>query len=130
MTGPIWLQIGLGILTLLGLGVSGYATYRTSTRAQQIEGATPSYEALDRRMAAQEARSEEQRKEIDELRMLLDEDRRFIRQLLAERPLGMPLPQPVPSWIPAYPFRPYMPYTAPTPTSIIQPPQRGPIDNP
>ena len=23
MTGPIWLQIGLGILTLLGLGVSG-----------------------------------------------------------------------------------------------------------
>ena len=123
MTGPIWLQIGLGILTLLGLGVSGYATYRTSTRAQQIEGATPSYEALDRRMAAQEARSEEQRKEINELRALLDEDRRFIRQLLAERPLGMPLPQPVPSWI-AYPFRPYMPYTAPTPPTL------GPIDNP
>ena len=129
MTGPIWLQIGLGILTLLGLGVSGYATYRTSTRAKQIEGATPSYEALDRRMAAQEARSEEQRQEIDELRVLLDEDRRFIRQLLAERPLGMPLPQPVPSWI-AYPLRPYMPHTAPTPTSIIQPPRRGPIDNP
>ena len=129
MTGPIWLQIGLGILTLLGLGVSGYATYRTSTRAKQIEGATPSYEALDRRMAAQEARSEEQRQEIDELRVLLDEDRRFIRQLLAERPLGKPLPQPVPSWI-AYPFRPYAPHTAPTPTSIIQPPHRGPIDNP
>ena len=123
MTGPSWLQIGLGMLTLRGLGVSGYATYRTSTRAQQIEGATPSYEALDRRMAAQEARSEEQRKEIDELRMLLDEDRRFIRQLLAERPLGMPLPQPVPSWI-AYPSRPSMPYTAPTT------PPRGPIDNP
>ena len=127
MTGPIWLQIGLGILTLLGLGVSGYATYRTSTRAQQIEGATPSYEALDRRMAAQEARAEEQRQEIAELRVLLDEDRRFVRQLLAERPDGMPLPQPVPSWIPAYPFRPYTPYTAPTPTSIIQP-FRGPID--
>ena len=126
MTGPIWLQIGLGILTLLGLGVSGYATYRTSTRAQQIEGATPSYEALDRRMAAQEARAEEQRQEIAELRVLLDEDRRFVRQLLAERPDGMPLPQPVPSWI-AYPLRPYTPYTAPTPTSIIQP-FRGPID--
>ena len=130
MTGPIWLQIGLGMLTLLGLGVSGYATYRTSTRAQQIEGATPSYEALDRRMAAQEARSDEQRQEIAELRVLLDEDRRFVRQLLAERPLGMPLPQPVPSWIAAHPFRPYTPYTAPTPTSTIQPPQRGPIDNP
>ena len=130
MTGPIWLQIGLGMLTLLGLGVSGYATYRTSTRAQQIEGATPSYEALDRRMAAQEARSDEQRQEIAELRVLLDEDRRFVRQLLAERPPGRPLPQPVPSWIAAYPFRPYTPYTAPTPTSIIQPPHRGPIDNP
>ena len=123
MTGPIWLQIGLGMLTLLGLGVSGYATYRTSTRAQQIEGATPSYEALDRRMAAQEARSDEQRQEIAELRVLLDEDRRFVRQLLAERPDGMPLPQPVPSWI-AYPLRPYVPYTAPTP------PPLGPIDNP
>ena len=130
MTGPIWLQIGLGMLTLLGLGVSGYATYRTSTRAQQIEGATPSYEALDRRMAAQEARSDEQRQEIAELRVLLDEDRRFVRQLLAERPLGMPLPQPVPSWVAARPFRPYTPYTAPTPTSIIQPHDRGPIDNP
>ena len=111
------------MLTLLGLGVSGYATYRTSTRAQQIEGATPSYEALDRRMAAQEARSDEQRQEIAELRVLLDEDRRFVRQLLAERPLGMPLPQPVPSWI-TYPLRPYVPYTAPTP------PPLGPIDNP
>ena len=127
MTGPIWLQIGLGILTLLGLGVSGYATYRTSTRAKQIEGATPSYEALDRRMAAQEARSEEQRQEINELRVLLDEDRRFIRQLLAERPRDWPLPEPVPSWIPAHPFRPYPPYT---PYTAPTPPPRGPIDNP
>ena len=129
MTGAAWLQIVLGALSVAGLAVTGWLTYRGTTRAKQIEGATPSYEALDKRMAAQEARSEEQRQEIAELRALLDEDRRFIRQLLAERPLGMPLPQPVPSWI-AYPFRPYMPYTAPTPTSIIQPPQRGPIDNP
>ena len=50
MTGPIWLQIGLGILTLIGLGVSGYATYRTSTRAKQIESTATPYDRLAERV--------------------------------------------------------------------------------
>ena len=116
MTGPIWLQIGLGILTLLGLGVSGYATYRTSTRAKQIESQAAPYGTLSERVGTLEW-------QVGDLLASQHEDRMFIRQLLAERPPGMPLPQPVPSWI-VYPFRPYMPYTAPTP------PPRGPIDNP
>ncbi len=123
MTGPIWLQIGLGILTLLGLGVSGYATYRTSTRAKQIESQAAPYGTLAERVGRLET-------QVGDLLASQHEDRMYIRILIAERPPGRPLPQPVPSWIPARPFRPYTPYTAPTPTSIIQPPRRGPIDNP
>ena len=121
MTGPIWLQIGLGILTLLGLGVSGYATYRTSTRAKQIESTATPYDRLAERVGKLEG-------QVGALLAEQHEDRMYIRALIAERPPGRPLPQPVPSWITAHP--PYTPYTAPTPTSTIQPPHRGPIDNP
>lgn len=38
-------------------------------------------------------------------------------------------PELLPPW-PGEPAPPPTPYTAPTPTSIIQPPYRGPIDNP
>ena len=123
MTGPIWLQIGLGILTLLGLGVSGYATYRTSTRAKQIESQATPYDRLAERVGKLEG-------QVGALLAEQHEDRMYIRALIAERPPGRPLPQPVPSWVAARPFRPYTPYTAPTPTSIIQPHDRGPIDNP
>ena len=119
MTGPIWLQIGLGILTLLGLGVSGYATYRTSTRAKQIESQATPYGTLAERVGRLET-------QVGDLLASQHEDRMYIRILIAERPPGRPLPQPVPSWI-AYPFRPYPPYT---PYTAPTPPPLGPIDNP
>lgn len=89
MTGPIWLQIGLGILTLLGLGVSGYATYRTSTRAKQIESQAAPYGTLAERVGRLET-------QVGDLLASQHEDRMYIRILIAERPPGRPLPQPVP----------------------------------
>ena len=123
MTGAAWLQIVLGALSVAGLAVSGWLTYRGTTRAKQIESQAAPYDTLAERVGRLET-------QVGELLASQHEDRMYIRILIAERPPGMPLPQPVPSWIAMYPFRPYTPYTAPTPASIIQPPQRGPIDNP
>ena len=42
------------------------------------------------------------------------EDRNYIRWLLAERPFGLPIPRPAPSWLDH-------PSSMPTPSSIIEP---------
>ena len=119
MTGPIWLQIGLGILTLLGLGVSGYATYRTSTRAKQIESQAAPYGTLAERVGRLET-------QVGELLASQHEDRMYIRVLIAERPRGWPLPEPIPVWVlSGYRRRP-----PEAEQSIIEPPACGPIDNP
>ena len=119
MTGPIWLQIGLGILTLLGLGVSGYATYRTSTRAKQIESQATPYDRLAERVGKLEG-------QVGALLAEQHEDRMYIRALIAERPRDWPLPEPIPAWVlSGYHRRP-----PEAEQSIIEPPVRGPIDNP
>ena len=119
MTGPIWLQIGLGILTLLGLGVSGYATYRTSTRAKQIESQATPYGTLAERVGRLEM-------QVGEQLASQHEDRMFIRVLIDERPRDWPLPEPIPAWVlSGYRRRP-----PEAEQSIIEPPACGPIDNP
>ena len=119
MTGPIWLQIGLGMLTLLGLGVSGYATYRTSTRARQIESTATPYDRLAERVGKLEG-------QVGALLAEQHEDRMYIRALIAERPRDWPLPEPIPVWVlSGYRRRP-----PEAEQSIIEPPASGPNDNP
>ena len=119
----MWGTIIASGMSALAMAVAAYATYRGSTRATSIEGATPSYEALDARMTKAEVTIDTLRDEVSSLERSRDEDRRFIRALIAERPMGWPLPQPTPSWLLA---PTYTPYTPPTPTSIIEPPHRPP----
>lgn len=113
---PPWLAITTSLLSIAGVGLTGWLAYRTQTRAKRIETTTPPYDKLAARVSALEG-------QVDALRAELHEARTYTHLLISERPPGMLLPQPVPAYLTGV-------YLAPTPSSIIQPQIRGPIDNP
>ena len=119
MTGAAWLQIVLGALSVAGLAVSGWLTYRGTTRAKQIESTATPYDQLAERVGTLET-------QVGDLLASQHEDRMYIRVLIAERPRGWPLPEPIPAWV----MNGYRRRPPDAPHSIIEPPVRGPIDNP
>ena len=106
---PPWLQILTAIISVGGTVAIGWITYRAQTRTKEIETTTPPYEQLAARVSALEG-------QVDSLRGDLHEARTYTHALITERPLGRPLPQPVPAYILGA-------YLAPTPTTIIEPPR-------
>lgn len=123
----MWGTIAAAGLSAVAMIFAAYATYRGNTRAKSIEGATPSYEALDRRMVWAEGEIGDLRAHVGQLLTTQHEDRMYIRRLIAERPMGLPLPLPIPGWLTA-PYHPATPHSAGTPASIIEPPHRPPAN--
>ena len=50
----MWGTVAAGAISAVAMVLAAYAAYRGNTRAKSIEGATPSYEALDARMTKAE----------------------------------------------------------------------------
>ena len=99
--------VGSGI-SVLGLVVVAMVTQSGNRRAKQIEVEAAPYDVLARRVAdleAADAAKSDQidalRAEISELRQARDEDRAYIRRLLAAWSAHLPdvlPPQPLPQW--------------------------------
>ena len=104
---PPWLQLVIGLLSVAGVSITGWLAYRTQTRAKSIEATATPYTELAARVASLE-------RQVDALRAELHEARSYTHVLIAERPPGMALPQPVPAYL-------LSAYSTPTPSSIIQP---------
>lgn len=81
-------------------------------RSKRVEAEAAPYSELARRVDHLE-------EQVGQLYRERHEDRNYIRRLLSERPFGLPIPQPAPSWLdhPAY---------IPAPSSIIEPPRSTP----
>lgn len=103
---PPWLHLVSGLLSVAGVSITGWLAYRTQTRAKSIEATATPYTELAARVASLE-------RQVDALRAELHEARSYTHVLIAERPPGMALPQPVPAYL--------LSASTPTPSSIIQP---------
>lgn len=104
---PPWLQIVSPIITTIGVITVAWLTKQAQTRAKSIEATATPYAELAARVASLE-------RQVDALRAELHEARSYTHVLIAERPPGMALPQPVPAYL-------LSAYSTPTPSSIIQP---------
>lgn len=80
------------IVTTVGLIVVALVTKRGEAQAKRIEGETPAYEALARRVTRLEA-------EVEAAMAEQREDRRYILLLLAILPASQSPPQPQPGWL-------------------------------
>ncbi|MGN8689473.1 hypothetical protein ACTND8_06160 [Atopobiaceae bacterium HCP3S3_F7] len=80
-------------------------------RSKRVESEAAPYSELARRVDHLE-------EQVGQLFRERHEDRNYIRRLLAERPFGLPIPRPAPSWLDH-------PEHAPTPSSIIEPPRNN-----
>ena len=98
--------IGSGI-SVLGLMVVAVITQAGNRRAKQIEAEAAPYDSLARRVtdleesdAAKSKQIEQLRRTVDELRQARDEDRAYIRRVLAAWSLHLPdvLPPQPPQW--------------------------------
>ena len=108
--------VGSGI-SVLGLVLVAVITQSGNRRTKQVEAEAAPYDVLARRVAdleAADAAKSEQigqlRRTVAELRTARDEDRAYIRRLLAAWSAQLPdmlPPQPVPAW--------YLPHTSQQP---------------
>ena len=99
--------VGSGI-SVLGLVVVAVVTQSGNRQAKRIEAEAAPYDVLARRVtdleAADAAKSEQigqLRRTVDELRQARDEDRAYIRRVLAAWSTHLPgvlPPQPLPQW--------------------------------
>ena len=99
--------VGSGI-SVLGLVVVAVITQAGNKRTTQIESEAAPYDALARRVtdleeadAAKSKQIERLRRTVDELRQARDEDRAYIRRVLAAWSVHLPdvlPPQPYPGW--------------------------------
>lgn len=92
MTAAMLVQVILGLLSLTGISLGGYATYRGTVRAKVIETEATPYEKLSDRVGMLES-------QVEDLMTLKWVDRAYIRQLLADWPNHKPLPLPMPEWV-------------------------------
>lgn len=89
---PPWLQIVSPIITTIGVIAVAWLTKRAQAQAKSIEATAAPYDKLAARVTGLEA-------QVETLMRDLHEARTYTRVLIAERPPGMPLPQPIPTYI-------------------------------
>lgn len=108
-------QVAVGLISLMGVGMGGYAAYKGNTKAKRIESEAAPYQQLASRVDALEQK----------VTVLLSDqwvDRTYMRQMLQAWPASVPLPEPMPAWLAIH--YGIAPMHMPTPGSIIEPPHR------
>lgn len=96
---PAWQQLAAVIIPGVAAVIVGWLSGRSQTRGKAIEGATPSYTALDARVARLEEQVSALLTERTDLLVDRHETRTYMRVLIAERPPGTPLPDGAPAWL-------------------------------
>ena len=88
------------VLALAGVVWVAIITQSGARRAKQIEAEAAPYDALARRVVALEEQVDDLLDKIDELRQARDEDRAYIRRVLAAWSVHLPdvLPPRPPQW--------------------------------
>lgn len=101
------------IITAAVVAVAAWITGRWAQRSKRTEVETPPYAALSAEVGKIWAELGDAQRRIRDLEAHQDEDRRYIRRLLGQRPKAT-WPRPFPGWLD-------------TPERVAPP---GPIDNP
>ena len=86
------ISIVLGVLSVIGIAIGGYLTFRSNTRTAEIEAESAPYTELAARVAKLER----------QVSVLLHEqwvDRAYLQRMLADWPRDRPLPEPRPAWV-------------------------------
>ena len=89
------------VLALAGVVWVAIITQSGARRTPQAEAEASPYDALSKRVVTLEQQVDDLLDKIDELRQARDEDRAYIRRLLAAWSLHLPdvlPPQPLPQW--------------------------------
>ena len=85
MTEGVWVQV----IVTVGVLAAAWITGRLARGTKKVEVESAPYDVLAERVSRLEA-------QVAELLSSQHEDRQYIRRLIAERPMGLPLPQPIP----------------------------------
>ena len=94
----------VSVLSLLGIALGAWATYRSSVRSKEIESEATPYAVLASRVAEIEA-------QVQKLQQEQFLDRAYMRRLVNHWPNGRPLPRPMPGWLQGhFPDREEMPF--------------------
>ena len=89
------------ILALVGVVWVAIITQSGARRTKQVEAEAAPYDALAKRVVTLEQQVDDLLGKIDELRQARDEDRAYIRRVLAAWSMHLPdvlPPQPLPQW--------------------------------
>ena len=84
--------IAVGILSLIGIALSAYATYKATVKAKEIENEATPYSTLAERVTTLEK---------GHAQLLREQfvDREYMRKMIMFWPIGHPIPKPIPEWL-------------------------------
>ena len=82
----------VSVLSLLGVVLGAWATYRSSVRSKEIESEATPYAVLASRVTEIET-------QVQKLQQEQFLDRAYMRLLVNHWPIGRPLPRPMPDWL-------------------------------